>query len=285
MSVVLATMILNESEWIERLVRQHRDWSGLRKWIFVESADRAYAEAAPHMVNQHGLSVDGTTEMLESLSRADDRIVHIKHGFCGGSGDPAQAKCEARNRYLEIADEVEPTYIVTLDADEAYTVKHQWYVHEHFTNPINRHVLGMIFLRREIWRPPAIADRPLFDLEVVGGFWAIPCCHWWRWLPGMRYQGNHNNPKQADGRAMPFIDLRKTRERTPQMVHLGFAASERTRLAKNNYYAQRGEAVDPKRSWYVESRAAWAGWQPGVALPQGAKVIPYAGPEPEAYRD
>ena len=68
MSIVLSTLCLNEMEWLDKLYAQHKDWVGLEKWIFVESADRVYAETNPDMVSSSGLSVDGTTEFLRELA-------------------------------------------------------------------------------------------------------------------------------------------------------------------------------------------------------------------------
>ena len=285
MKVLLATLAINEMEFLPRLVAQHRDWSGLTRWIFVEAADDRYRAANPDMVSAAGLSVDGTTEFLEELVKSDDRVVHVKHGLTTNA-DPAQGKCQARNRYLEIADEIEPDLVIVLDSDEFYTAKHEWYVNETFKADAYKDYGGIIFLRREIWRPPSCAHLPLFGQEVVGGFWAIPCCHWWRWSRGMRYAGNHNNPKRADGSMIGMIRLdRGSQSGLPQMVHLGFAASAKTRLAKNRYYQQRGEGTTDHRQWYVDSRSAWRDWLPGAPLPKGAKVIGYAGPKPECFRE
>ena len=80
-----------------------------------------------------------------------------------------------------------------------------------------------------------------------------------------------------------MIDLRHVAD-IPQMVHMGYACTEVNRLAKNRYYASRGESVDRKRRWYVESRGAWLRWQPGEELSKGAKVVPYTGPIPEIFK-
>ena len=72
---------------------------------------------------------------------------------------------------------------------------------------------------------------------------------------------------------------------TPQMVHMGFASKAETRLAKNSYYARRGEDRDPGRALYVKSRDAWRTWRPGDALPRGAEVVEYDGLVPEVLRE
>ena len=282
MSVLLATLCLNEMEWLPRLYRQHKDWPELAQWVFVEAADRVYAEANPGTVNGAGLSTDGTSEFLEQLTSRDSRVVYIKHGF-SEDPDPAKGKIAARQRYLEVAGQVAPQFVIGLDADEFYTREDQGRLIEVMRGEPSYHCFT--FPKREIWRPPSLAQEPLLRYEAVGGFWGIPCCHWWRWSRGLYYQDCHNIPCHRKGWHLNdrigqlHNDLSK-----PQMLHLGFA-SERvaTRLAKNRYYAERGEAADPQRSWYVESRAAWEKWRPGERLPRGARIALYDGPVPEIF--
>src|SRR4051794_7463634 len=38
MSVLLATLCINEMEWLPRLYEQHKDWPGMAGWVFVEAA-------------------------------------------------------------------------------------------------------------------------------------------------------------------------------------------------------------------------------------------------------
>ena len=82
MKLTLCTLVLNEMEWLSKLYEQHKNWPAVEKWIFVESADRVYAETNPDMVSTKGLSTDGTTEFLDELARSDSRVTHIKYGFC-----------------------------------------------------------------------------------------------------------------------------------------------------------------------------------------------------------
>lgn len=288
--ILLASLCLNEMQWLPRLWKQHRDWPGLVKWVFIEAVDRCYAASNPEMVSSSGLSIDGTTEFLDALEQENSSlVVHIKHGLCGDPANPAQGKCEARQRYLDVANQsAKPDYVIVLDADEFYTLEDQWLITTVMQDLPDYN--GYIFLRREIWHPPILADQPLFSHEVVGGFWAIPCCHWWRFRPGMHYrldgEGNHNTPCLPDGTPMTanngLFDLRKKPD-MPEMIHLGFASNQRERLSKNKYYADRGEASDKRRMWYVASRNAWINWRPGDPLPRGARVIPYTGPVPEVF--
>lgn len=283
MTVMLATLCLNEMEWLNKLWLQHKDWPGLIDWVFVEAADRTYAETNPSMVSKDGLSVDGTSDFLSDLEKRDCRVHYVRHGFSDHT-DPARCKIAARQQYMNVAEKVShPDLLIQLDADEFYTKVDQTLVNEVMV----RHSDYLCFTlpKREIWRPPSVKDRPLFDTEVVGGFWNIACCHWWNWRSEMAYRDCHITPSTADGRPTNDRLLQLHLEpNMPQMIHLGFASARRTRLAKNKYYAERGEMADPQRRWYVQSRSAWDTWRPGFDLPNDAKVIPYVGPIPEVFR-
>lgn len=282
MSIALTTICLNELEWLPRLHEQHKDWPGLRRWVFVEFADRAYAQANPEMVSNDGLSVDGTTEFLERLAKEDDRVMHVKLGFCGNAKQPAQGKCVPKTQCLRELDGRRIEFVVICDCDEFYTHAHQEQVVKMMSESRGN---AFIFKRREIWRPPSAVHQPLFSQEVVGGFWDIPCCHWWRWFPGMEFKSNHNTPEVRGltlGKHFVRFDQQSN---IPQMLHCGFSASAKTRLAKNRYYEIRGETHDPKRSWYTESRKAWETWQPGDVLPHGAMVKTYDGIIPECFQE
>src|SRR3990167_2340270 len=172
MKIFLATLCLNEMEWLPLLYEQHRTWPEMVRWVFVESADAAYRRVNPDMVSGQGLSVDGTSEFLKDLAIKDDRITYIPFGLSINK-DAALGKCDARQQYLNVAEDVKPDFIIVLDADEFYTYRSQARVnHYMFKNPNHD---SFVFHRVEIWRPPSIANQPLFQYEVVGGFWKIPC--------------------------------------------------------------------------------------------------------------
>ncbi len=283
-TVMLATLCLDEMEWLPRLWEQHKDWPGLKCWCFVEACDLEYHRANPDLVTAGGLSVDGTTKFLTDLCRQDARVVHVRHGFCGTDGGKANGKAEARQRYMEVAGEVGPEFLINLDADEFYTRADQPAILKVMRD--NPGFDAFAFHRREVWRPPcqAMVGAPLFGEEVVNGFWAIPCCHWWRWVKGMRHGECHNTPSYANGRPLNDSLLRwDKRSRSPCMVHMGWASQLSTRAAKCAYYEGRGEDVDPERAWYVASRKAWFTWKPGVMLPKRARVVPWVGPVPEVF--
>lgn len=284
--VVLCTLVLNEMEHLPRLYAQHRDWPGLAAWVFVESADRTYVEANRRrgqvVATGEGLSVDGTSEWLRDLR--DDRVVYVRYGFCGGETNAANGKCEARQRYLDVAESFAPDYLIILDADEFYTHAHQAEsLRLMDANPTHT---AYCFRYRHPWRPPGFAGEPLFKREVVGGFWSIQHCHAWRWERGLRYESFHMTPQRPDGtmlsgRMVRFSQLPGSGD--PQCIHMAFSSDLESRQRKHWYYVARGESAEPRRAYYVQSRAAWEKWEPGKVLPRGAKVVDYDGPVPEVF--
>lgn len=275
--VLLATLCLNEQEWLPRLVEQHKDWPELAKWVFVEAADKTYVDVNPQRVSREGLSVDGTTEYLAQLAYSNPaKFVHVKHGVTSHK-DPAQGKTPARNRYLEIADEVKPEWVFVLDADEFYTKFDQIEVLRLMRKL--RHHQGFVFKQRHAFRPPSVAETwPLLHREVVGGYWSVHHARGWRWQAGMRYLTDHNRPQGFD-------DLKRLDNHPgmPQCVHVGFASALVNRAAKHRYYVARGEGRTDRRQMYVDCRRAFETWKDGDALPHGAAVQRWAGPVPECF--
>lgn len=280
MSVVLSTICLNEMEWLPKLYEQHKDWPEMLRWIFVEAADRVYAETSPNRVNANGLSVDGTSQFLRDLSDKDQRIIYIPLGFTGHR-NKALGKIEMKARALEAVGDLRPDFYIILDADEFYTRVDQDSLAP--TMKLLGEHDGYVFRKREIWHPPSVAQEPILTYEAVGGFWDMQCCHWFTYRPGMRFQNCHNTPDWADGTPMRDKLYVDGRSGMPQMVHMGFAAQATNRIAKNLYYEQRGEITDPRRHWYTKSRASWLNWKPGDPLLHGEKVIKYDGPIPECF--
>lgn len=285
MSTALCTLILNEMEWLPKLYEQHRNWPGMVKWIFVESADRIYAETSPEMVSPGGLSVDGTSDFLKDLARDDDRVVYVPYGFSRHS-DPAQGKCDSRSQYLLALEDVKPDVIWVLDADEFYRRQAQSDITQLMHMYARQGFTAYCFRYRSPWRPPSVLFLPLFTYEVKGGFWDIPLCRGWKWSKGMTYSQNHNTPQARDGQLLDKHIYRFDkiyRNGYPECVHMSYTASLKTRRAKHLYYAARGEGIVDFRGWYVESRAAWETWKPGSFLPKQATVVPYGGPIPECF--
>lgn len=299
MKVLLATLCLNEMQWLPLLYRQHRDWPDLVSWVFVESADRVFAQANPDHVNPQGLSVDGTTEFLQQLAATDPRVLHIPYGFSTHQ-DPAQGKCDSRQRYLDAAERIAPDLVVILDADEFYTLLDQKRINALF-QILPQSFRALRLAQRDIWLPPSLPQKDLFRFEVRGGYWAVPHTRFWRWEPGLRYRHNHNWPEDTQGRSLVRSQLSLDTVRPaawrryemrlgipqagiPQCVHMAFASDVRRRQAKHRYYQARGEGVTDRRQMYVACRAAFETWKPGDTLPHGATVVPYGGPIPEVFR-
>ncbi len=282
-SVVLATLCLNEMEHLPNLYIQHRNWPGLKKWVFVESADEMYRQASPTMVSPKGLSIDGTSEFLQDLSRFDSRVVYIPFGISKHPTNPAQGKCICRTCYLEEADKVQPEFFFVLDADEYYTYADQAGVMKCMKQS-RKDKTCFCFKHRHPWRPRSLSINKLFQLEVVGGFWDIPLCRGWRWFPDLSYKTNHNTPERKNGKLLDEAMVRFYQvPGSPECVHMAWTSTVKCRHAKNAYYKARGEGVRDHRGVYVESRAAYESWRPGTALPGGAKVVRYTGPIPECF--
>jgi hypothetical protein len=224
-TVVLATLCLNEMEWLPSLWAQHKDWPGLAYWVFVEAADEVYATASPGMVGPRGLSVDGTSEYLTELSLANPgKAVYLPLGIVANKGPGRdQNKARARDAYMGCIREegIAPDLVVVLDADEFYPKRDQALITA-LGGPDVRNPGGYCLRQRHIWHPPcvqeanhlqlslkaaeawpgAMGDPPrsgLFDSEVIGGYWAVPHCRVWRWRPGLRYARNHNWPETREG--------------------------------------------------------------------------------------
>lgn len=274
--LVIGCLCLNEMEWLPKWVDQHIDWPGCRQIVFVESADPIFASQCPDMVTKAGLSTDGTTEFLRSLAREDSRFIHIPHGWTTHD-DPAENKTAARQRYLDVANEVEPDFVAIVDSDEMYMKSDQPIINETLASA-GKSLRHYCFPFTHIWRPESIQNEPLFKYEVVGGFWEMAHTKFFRWLPGVRYDC-HQRPTYPDGSDR----LVEHPHATPRCIHMAFASDAEKRKAKHAYYRARGEGVNDHRDWYVASRSAYERWQPGDILPRGAEVREYQGPIPECF--
>ena len=286
--ILLATLCLNEMEWLPRLYEQHKNWPGLVGWCFVESADKVYAEANPRLVNNCGLSTDDTSHFLEELALMNDYISYVPKGF-STHADPAQGKCESRNCYLDVAERIEPDFVIVLDADEFYTKADQARIHTLLEEVLTYNMAETSYLlkQRHIWHPDVLMNlgKPAFDLEVVGGYWGVPHCRIWKFIKGMRYINNHNIPRYITNvlanSQMARFDLVGIAQ--PQCIHMGFASGNDMRAAKHRYYEARGEGRNDNRQKYVDCRHAYETWKPGDRLPHEARVIKYQGPIPEVF--
>lgn len=273
-------------EWLPKLYQQHKNWPGLVKWVFVEAADLVYRNISPDIVTNDGLSTDGTTEYLEKLANEDSRVVHIRHGITSHPTDPAMGKCQARQRYLEVAEELAPDFLIAIDGDEFYTLDDQRRVVEYLQN-IKGHYRAVSLRIRHPWLSPDMKRKNvlLFKYEVIGGFWDMAHCHWWVWEPGLRYDGNHNCPTDIWGTPLNKDILYLHKDTSgPQCIHMAFSSTLKARRAKHEYYIARGEGKADRRIRYVQSRRAWEYWDfDRPWLPMKARVVEYTGPIPEVF--
>lgn len=275
MKIALVTLCLNEMEWLPKLYAQHKDWPHLVSWVFVEAADVVYAKTNPGLVSAEGLSVDDTSNWLQSLAKEDPRVKYIPYGFSRHE-DPALGKVPARQAYLDYLEEVTPDFFVVLDADEFYCKADQAMVNHRMASSRDK-FRHFCFGFTHIWHPAALKDEPLFRYEVMGGFWGMPHTKGVRWAPNLRYTDSHQRCMCGDGPEM------MQRFPGPKCIHMAFASDPEHRAAKHRYYEDRGEAGS-RRDWYVESRKAFEKYRPGTnRLPRGARVVSYRGPIPEVF--
>lgn len=283
--IALCTLVLNEMEHLPNLWWQHAEWPGAVRWVFVEAADKVYAETNPRAVSKAGLSTDGTTEWLDKTAKQyKDFVHHIKFGF-SSAADPAQGKCAARTAYLKALEDIKPDYVIVVDADEFYTDQDQERILELCDG--NPNYTATMLRQRHIWFHSA-STLPVFSQEVVGGYWKIPHCRIWKWFPGLSYARNHNWPQTSSGMLLNRFTRRlHTYDTAPQCIHMGFASTLESRQRKHNYYKQRGEGGpnDLKRRMYIDCRNAYETWEESKPLPHGARVIPYTGPVPEVFKN
>lgn len=288
--VVLCTIALNEMQWLYELYEQHKHWPDMVKWVFVEGTDTEYAKANPGLVTSDGLSVDGTTEFLTKLAKEDKNIVHIKHGW-SDSRNPALNKCILRQRYLTYCEEIQPSFLVILDADEFWTYTNQEKLNSIVSTQLPNHK-GFIFDRIDLWYPPSVESQsvlsPLnayFNRYVTGGFWDIKSARVWRWEPNMKYISNHNSPEVA-GKGLLSRKMYHIKDNgSPIFCHMGFCAYPLVRAAKNRYYEQRGEGRNDHRASYVMARKSWETWEEGDVLPDGAYLKKFDFEVPECFRE
>lgn len=278
MKVALCSLVLNEEEFLSRNYDQHKDWPGLISWIFIEAADPLYATANPGMVETNGSSTDCTRTILEKLRNKDRRVVYDQFGWMK-TNNPAQAKTQGRDQYLNYLEDTRPDFFVVIDADEFYTYTDQ--------QRINGLVADTNFLsyrlrQRHLWRPPSLGENGRFEYEAIGGYWAVPHVRVFRWQSGLRYRYDHNYPQGKNYH--PLQNLYEGTKSDPECIHLGFTRERVNRVATNKYYQERGEGKGDGRDKYVSCRASWETWQPGETLPAGAKVVTYDGPVPECYK-
>ena len=279
MRVAMGLICLNEEEFLWDFYTQHCGWPSLVRMVLVHGADRLYGTANPSMVTGDGFSIDRTAEILQEIAAIDSRVTVIRHGWMHHV-KPDQGKCDGRNRYLEVMEAERPDIVVTQDADEFVTRADQQAINDKVARIPELNAFR--FAQRHAWRPASIAHLPYFTYEVVNGYWKVPHCRVWRWKPGMRHRDDHNTPRDGHG-ALLTDRLYVGDHGDPEVIHLGFARSAVNRLATNKFYEARGEVVS--RPKHVECRRAFADWQPGQKLPQGAKVIPWTGPVPEVFRE
>lgn len=265
MNVTFASIVLNESEYLERNLRQHIGQCD--RWIIVEGADRRYPAAR---VTEEGLSTDRTADIVRGFG--DPKLEMVQHGL-------ASNKCELRNRYAELIDD---GVVIVFDADEFLT-------HEHLEQLIGmcKDLPGPGSVRIphvHFWHGP--------EQIIIGGYWDVPHDRAYRWSEGCRYLANHNHPCLPAGRQLNLANyVRHDRSLVPAgpgssgwlhsgpaWLHYGFTKSWDNTSDKTQYYLNRGEANS--RPDTTRCRASWFEGE----IPAGCKVLNWIGHVPEVMQ-
>ncbi len=231
------------------------------------------------------LDNDSPDDTVEAARRAGASVVEVYATKYYDDDLRVQKQNEHIRRITE-HEKLPNLWWMVLDADEHYTHADQREINR-LCQMAPEACVGILLQQRHIWRPPSVADRqPLFAQEVVGGYWGVPHCRLWRWVPGMRYKDNHNIPDRLDGTSMTGGMAKVFGPTRPQCIHLGFASSLQSRAAKHRYYVARGEGRFDGRRRYVAARQMWEEWTPTHRrLPPGAEVRTYHGPVPEVFQE
>lgn len=268
MKIVIGMIVLNEEEYLLKNLQQH--YRHAHEIIIVEGADRLYPS---DRVTKSGLSTDSTAEVITSFPDPAGKIKFVQHGWTKMGGP--NAKCELRNRYLELI--TERSILIVIDADEFYLHKDL----DAVIDTINkRKVLDAYQLPQiHFWK-----DTTRF---VTGGYFDVPHTRFWVVQPGDRYTRDHNYPCRGD-RALRngIVRLKKRRVvkngsgemvKLPCCFHFGFVKKRTNMADKQKYYENRGE----KRTRYrnFRCRNSWFSDQ----LHHGMACHNYDGPLPECF--
>lgn len=264
--VIICMIAINEEQFIEANLKHIYDWDCCHEIIIVEGAVEKYPS---QNINLDGSSKDRTVEIIKNFPDPQNKIKLIQGKW--------KNKEEQRSQY---ATRVTGDYMFVIDVDEFYTKKDLEILKQEMID--NPNVLQFRFARPlgivHFWHG--------LERRVVGGYWDVPHQRIYKYIKGMKYIDNHNHPTLPlpDGRRMDQIkDVGTFIETKVICYHLGFARNFQQVRDKQNFYYNRGEKET--RPMYSECREAWFSWKPGMALPHGARVIPYNGPMPEVFEE
>ena len=264
MKIALASIFLNEAQYLEASIRQHIGYCD--KWVLVEGADRRYPTRS---VSPNGLSTDGSSDLATRLAEENVKIIYIKHGW-------AADKCELRNRYAERLHDYE--IVIVVDIDEFLTYRSM----ELLLSQLKRlRGVGVVRIPHiHLWKDA--------NHLITGGYWDVPHDRAYRWCKGAIYSDNHNHPYVGSVLLRDMSTRCYNRRlcpaqggvthQEPFFLHYGNCKPPAAIEDKNKYYISRGE--DVTRPNTTRSRAAWFAEQ----TPSFLRVNRWVGPIPEVFR-
>ena len=150
MEIVACWKVINEVQWLKCSMDSVYDFAD--RLVIVEGCDKFMRQAIGERVTPEGLSIDGTTQVVENYPDRDKKITHLKVGFVEGD------ESDLWNAYLgecSVGD-----WCWSIDGDEVYPrVQAQKMVDlmkcgQYLTIRINLH---------NLWHE--------FDQRIVGGGW------------------------------------------------------------------------------------------------------------------
>ena len=172
MKVSIAMIVCNESQFIERNLRNHYRFAD--EIIIVEGATEKYAQ----VIGSH-TSTDNTIEIIESFPDIQHKITLVK------PTRPWKDKIEMQNEFCKRADD---GILLKIDADEFYHPKDL----ERMFNAFDQDAaLTLIYpYWYHFWGNK--------DHIIVGGRWNIPHCKIWRFKKHYRYKNTHNRIQDGE---------------------------------------------------------------------------------------
>lgn len=273
--ITIGMIVLNEEEYIWHNLKQHYDFA--HQIVVVEGSVLKYPNSN---VLPNGRSTDKTAEIVKNFPDPKNKIEFIQ---------PTRRwkdKVEQRNQYLQRAT---GDFLIVIDADEFYTKADQQLLNREFAT--HRNVLLFKFeraVKNASHRRGIIHFWYGFKHQVIGGYWDIPHNRIYRQVSGMKYVDSHNHPTYLNGVRSDRLSGRFVAQTKAKCYHAGFVKKLVNIRDKNRLYLNRGEGREPQpnirklRQMYIDCRTAWETWKPGISLPHGAKIVPYAGHIPEA---
>lgn len=246
-TLTLGTILLNEQKYIGSNLIQH--YMHCDEWILVEGACLGYP---PRKVSEKGLSLDATNLILRLFPDRYNKLQLVEHGWTKAAGE--DAKSELRNEYMKRCSS---TYLLVLDADEFY-----------LPEVIDRTLLRFDDLSIHSITLPQVHFWKDLTSFITGEYYDISHTRFFRFIPGSRYERNHNFP-EVNGEFLHKIKNHKVHRKIVEMkncpgsyqyaddccYHLGFAKDFDDMRDKSDYYINRGE--DKTRVTTTASRAAW----------------------------